>query len=102
MKIGKFLLSVASLLLFAGCGSTPEEQKDEAQARLTEEKTKTMQQYKKCISKSAGNETAMNDCERILKANDPSASSAPAPAPAAAPVPTPAPSPVSEAATAEP
>jgi thymidine phosphorylase len=88
MQITKLLLAIAGTLLLAACRSaTPQEQLVRAQAEYTEEQTKTMQQYKKCISEAGGDQARLDTCERILKAIDPGSASAPAAAPAPPPAP---------------
>jgi hypothetical protein len=49
------------------CGSNPEERKAKAEAELTQEKTKTMQEYKTCVKKAKDNQQKLDDCERLLK-----------------------------------
>jgi uncharacterized lipoprotein len=51
MELRKSLLAAGMVLLLVACGSTPEEKRATADAKLTEEKTKTMQEYKACIKK---------------------------------------------------
>ena len=72
----------------AACTSA-EDRKDEAEAEYTEEKTQTLQDYKKCVADSDGIESKMAQCEALLKAVGAVEGSAPAtaPAPAAAPAP---------------
>jgi len=60
------LMLVISILV--ACGSSPEKQKARAEAKYTEEKTKTMQEYKSCIKKAGENEEKVAICERLLKA----------------------------------
>jgi len=52
----------------AACGSSPEKQKARAEAKYTEEKTKTMQEYKSCLKKAGEDEQKIAACERLLKA----------------------------------
>lgn len=60
-----FLLSAG---LLAGCGSSPDERAAEAQAEYTEEKTKTLQEYKECVNDADGDEQELKSCEALLKA----------------------------------
>ena len=68
MKARNILLTFSILLLLTACGSSPEKQKAKAEARQTEEKTKTMQEYKACIKKAKTNQEKLDACERLLKA----------------------------------
>jgi len=54
--------------MLVACGSSPEQQKARAEAKYTEEKTKTMQEYKSCIKKAGENAEKIAACERLLKA----------------------------------
>jgi hypothetical protein len=56
--------------LLAACGSSPEQKKASAEAELTEEKTKTMQEYKECVRKAKEDQAKLDACERLLKANE--------------------------------
>jgi len=67
MKTHIVLLTTVVALSLAAC-SSPADKKDEAQAEYTEEKTKTLQEYKECVKKSEGIEEKMAQCEALLKA----------------------------------
>jgi len=67
MKAHVVLLTTIAALNLAAC-STPADKKDEAQAEYTEEKTKTLQEYKECVKDSEGAEAKMAQCEALLKA----------------------------------
>lgn len=67
MKTQTILLTTVLTLGLAAC-STPADKKDEALADYTEEKTKTLQEYKDCVKKSEGIEEKMAQCEALLKA----------------------------------
>jgi len=54
-------------LLAIGCTSS-KERADEAQAEYTEEKTKTVQEYKECVKDAEGDEGKLKECEALLKA----------------------------------
>jgi len=110
MKISIILLAAFSVANLAACTSA-EERKDEAQAGYTEEKTQTLQDYKKCVSESSGDSTKLAQCDALLKAvsavegggvddSSPAAVTTPATAPAATPVAAPA-APVTAPATAK-
>lgn len=64
----KILLVVSTIILLTACGSTPEEERAEADARQTEERTKTMQEYKACIADAKTDQAELDACERLLKA----------------------------------
>lgn len=67
MQIHKLIIiSVFSLL--AACGSSPEKDKARAEAAYTEEKTKTLQEYKSCVKKAKEDQAKLDACERLLKA----------------------------------
>ena len=68
MDMRKLVLVAGVVALLAACGSTPEEKKAAAEAELTEEKTKTMQEYKECVKKAKEDQAKLDACERILKA----------------------------------
>ena len=54
--------------ILVACGSNPEEQKYRAEAKQTDEQTKTMQEYKSCVKKAKQDEAKLDACERLLKA----------------------------------
>jgi uncharacterized lipoprotein len=60
-----FVAGLVSIL--AGCSSNPEKEKNRAEAKYTEEQTKTMQEYKSCIKKAKQDEAKLDACERLLK-----------------------------------
>ena len=66
----KSILVVSAISLLVACGSSPEQKKANAEAEYTKEKTKTLKQYKECLSKAKGDEQKMDTCERLLKAID--------------------------------
>lgn len=95
MKTHIILLTSVVAMSLTAC-STPSDKKDEAQAEFTEEKTKTLQEYKECVSDSDGIKEKMAQCEALLKAvgavegatiqnSAPAPAEAPADAPADAP-----------------
>lgn len=67
MKAHVILLTTVVALSLLAC-SSPAEKRDEAQAEYTEEKTKTLQEYKECVKKSEGIKEKMAQCEALLKA----------------------------------
>ena len=69
MKTRNFLLTFSIVVLLTACGSSPEKQKAKAEAKQTEEATKTMQEYKSCVKKAKTDQDKLDACERILKAN---------------------------------
>ncbi len=65
----KSFIVVSTMALLVACGSSPQQKKDIADARLTEEKTKTMKEYKDCVKRAKENSAKLDACERLLKAN---------------------------------
>ncbi|MBW8189410.1 hypothetical protein K0504_00055 [Neiella marina] len=61
-------LMAAALLSFmmVGC-SSPKDEMQEAEAEFTQEKTKTLQEYKECVDAS-DDEHELKKCEALLKA----------------------------------
>ena len=68
MNLSKTVLVISTVILLAACGSSPEKQKAKAEARKTEEETKTMQEYKACLKKAKTDEAKLDACERLIKA----------------------------------
>jgi len=68
MHIRKPILIVGVVSLLAACGSSPEKEKARAEAKYTEEKTKTLQEYKTCVKKAKEDQQKQDACERLLKA----------------------------------
>ena len=68
VDIHKLLLVFSISVLLTACGSSPEKQKAKAEARQTEEQTKTMQEYKACVKKAKTDQDKLDACERMLKA----------------------------------
>ena len=69
MKLIKFALLLLTIVTVAACGSS-ERKKNKAEAQYTEEKTKTMQEYKSCVKKAKEDQDKLDACERLLKANE--------------------------------
>jgi len=100
MKFKNLLVAAFMVFNLSSCTSA-KEKKDEASAAYTEEKTQTLQQYKKCVADSNGEESKMAQCDALLKAVgaveggtvEDNAAPVPAVAPAVAPVAAPAPTP---------
>jgi len=67
-KVYTIIVLAASVAVLSGCSSNPEKEKNRAEAKYTEEKTKTMQEYKSCIKKAKQDEAKLDACERLLKA----------------------------------
>lgn len=80
MTFLKSMIVVSAVALLVACGNSPQQKKDIADARYTEEKTKTMQDYKKCLDKAGKDTAKMDACERLIRPLQPAT-------PAAAPVP---------------
>jgi hypothetical protein len=68
MKLIRFLLLAGLALSLVSCGSSPQNRKDRAEAELTEETTKTMQEYQSCVKKAKDDQQQLETCERLLKA----------------------------------
>ena len=66
-RIGMIIIIVAIGAL-AACGSA-ERKMNKAEAKKTQEETKTMQEYKSCVKKAKQDEAKLDACERLLKAN---------------------------------
>ena len=67
MKIYSVLFIGVFALGMTAC-STPQNREAKAQAAYTEEKTATLQEYKKCVEEAAADEAKMAQCEALLKA----------------------------------
>ncbi|GGA89789.1 hypothetical protein GCM10011369_34960 [Neiella marina] len=65
MKLKLFILFACSALV-VGCSSSQDEM-NEANAEFTEEKTKTLQEYKECVD-DADDEYELKKCEALLNA----------------------------------
>ena len=70
MNVLKSLLIVGIVSVLAACGSSPQQKKDTAEARHTEEKTKTLKQYKQCVQRAKQDTAKLEACEYLLKAID--------------------------------
>lgn len=68
MSILRFVLIVGVISLLTACGSSPEKEKARAEAEYTEEKTKTLKEYKTCVKKAGEDKEKLDACERLLKA----------------------------------
>jgi hypothetical protein len=68
MNIPKLIFVAGLVSLLAACGSSPEKEKAKAEAKYTDEKTKTMQEYKTCVKKAEEDQAKLDACERLLKA----------------------------------
>lgn len=68
MKIRNIVLTFSIAVMLAACGSSPEKQKARAEAKKTEEETKTMQEYKACVKKAKTDQEKLDACERLMKA----------------------------------
>lgn len=68
MKILKTAVLVVTLAALTACGSSGQKQKNKADAKYTEEKTKTMQEYKSCLKKAKKDQGKLDACERLIKA----------------------------------
>ena len=69
MKILKAALIFLTIIAVSACGSA-ERKKNKAEAALTDEKTKTMQEYKSCVKKAKQDQDKLDACERLMKANE--------------------------------
>jgi thymidine phosphorylase len=68
MNVRNIILTFSIAVMLTACGSSPEKQKAKAEARKTEEETKTMQEYKACIKKAKTDQDKLDACERLMKA----------------------------------
>ena len=60
MNLHKTVFVISTVVLLTACGSSPEKQKAKAEARQTEEETKTMQEYKACLKKAKTDEAKLD------------------------------------------
>jgi hypothetical protein len=56
---------VCTVALLTACWTSPKERKEKAEAQYYEEKTRTMQQYKKCIDDAGQDQQKLDACERL-------------------------------------
>jgi hypothetical protein len=68
MQIHKSFLGIGVITILTACGSSPEKDKVRAEAAYTDEKTKTLQEYKACVKKAKEDQQKLDACERLLKA----------------------------------
>lgn len=68
MPVRHIVMTAGILILLTACGSSPEKEKARAEAKYTEEKTKTLQEYKACVKKAGEDQQKLDACERLLKA----------------------------------
>ena len=68
MDARNVFLMFSMVVLLTACGSSPEKQKARAEAKKTEEETKTMQEYKACVKKAKTDQEKLDACERLMKA----------------------------------
>ena len=68
MPIRNIVVTAGIVFLLAACGSSPEKEKARAEAAYTEEKTKTLKEYKTCVKKAGEDQQKLDACERLLKA----------------------------------
>lgn len=66
MKYWTLLMAALLTGSMTGC-SSPKDDMQEAEAEFTQEKTKTLQEYKECVDE-ADNEHELKKCEALLKA----------------------------------
>jgi outer membrane biogenesis lipoprotein LolB len=62
------VILVVTLASLAACSSA-QRKVNKADAKQTQEQTKTMQEYKSCVKKAKQDEDKLDACERLLKAN---------------------------------
>jgi len=67
-SIRKIVMLAGLVSILFACSSNPEKEKNRADAKYTEEKTKTMQEYKSCVKKAKQDQDKLDACERLLKA----------------------------------
>ena len=68
MPIRNIVITAGIIALLTACGSSPEKEKARAEAAYTEEKTKTLKEYKTCVKKAGEDQQKLDACERLLKA----------------------------------
>ena len=67
MRIKLLALAAITAVAIVACAS-PQEKAAKAQQEYTEEKTKTLRDYKKCIKKAGGDAAKQQQCDALLKA----------------------------------
>ena len=67
-SIRKIVILAGLVSILVACSSNPEKEKNRADAKYTEEKTKRMQEYKSCVKKAKQDQDKLDACERLLKA----------------------------------
>jgi len=66
-----FLLVMAfSAVGLIGCGTSPEERKAEADAKISEEKAKLIQLYSECLAKYEGQKDVSEKCASYKEASE--------------------------------
>ena len=68
MKNGpKMMILAVAVVTLAAC-SSGQRQVNKADAKKTQEETKTMQEYKSCVKKAKQDQDKLDACEMIIKA----------------------------------
>ncbi|WP_342346399.1 hypothetical protein [uncultured Nitrospira sp.] len=66
-----FLVVMAiSMVGLVGCGASPEERKADADAQISEEKVKIIQQYTECLAKYEGQKDVSEKCAHYKEASE--------------------------------
>lgn len=66
-----FLVVMAFCMVgLMGCGASPEERKADADAQISEEKVKLMQQYSECLAKYEGQKDVSEKCAPYKEASE--------------------------------
>ena len=68
MAIVRFMCICFFVAGLSGCGASTEERKNEADAKMQEEKLLILQDYRKCLQKFQGKEDAEENCEPLRQA----------------------------------
>lgn len=70
--MGRTLLLVMAFFMvgLTGCGASPEERKADADAQISEEKVKLMQQYSECLAKYEGQKDVSEKCAPYKEASE--------------------------------
>jgi outer membrane biogenesis lipoprotein LolB len=68
LNLRKAVFVLSTAILLTACGTSAEKRIAKADAKQTNEETKTMQQYKACLKKAKTDEAKLDACERLTKA----------------------------------
>ena len=70
MKQPFLIMMIFVVVGLAGCGSSPDARKAEADAQMAEEKAKMMQQYNECLKTNEGQEDVSAKCAHYKEGSE--------------------------------